>query len=68
MPLRTAKRLETARLAAKTALLDILKISAKTGCGRGVPGGLRRNDKIGDFSRQTGTAAAKSGGYAGEFR
>jgi hypothetical protein len=49
------------------ALLDSLKISAKHGCGRGVPGGLRHSDKIGGFAPRLGETLAYSGGYTGEF-
>jgi hypothetical protein len=62
-----AMRLWIARLTAKTALLDILKISAKRGYGRGMPGGLRRSGKTGHFSRQPGNTAVKSGGYIKNF-
>jgi hypothetical protein len=48
-------------------VLPILKFSAKCGCGRGVPGGLRRSRESGVFPPQLAYAAEGSGIFAGEF-
>jgi hypothetical protein len=47
--------------------LFILKITAKTGDGRGTPGALRRSRKSGDFSSQLEVPSAQSAGYTGDF-
>jgi hypothetical protein len=65
--LRTAKRPEPARLAAKLALLRNLKIPALTGRGRGVPGVLRHSYNSGNFSSQPGDSTAYSGSCTEDF-
>jgi hypothetical protein len=66
-PQKPAKRPQTAHLTAKLAFLRSLKIPAKTGCGRGVPGVLRRSRKSGNFVPELEDLAACMGGYTGDF-